>query len=30
MGVSWTKETSYLVTTKFLRRCGEEMRLSSP
>jgi len=30
MGVSWTKETSHLVTTKFIRRWGEEMRLSSP
>jgi len=30
MGVSWTKETSHLVTTKFIRRFGEEMRLSSP
>jgi hypothetical protein len=30
MGVSWTKETSHLVTTKFIRRCGEEMKLSSP
>jgi len=30
MGVSWTKEASRLVTTKCIRRCGEEMRLSSP
>ena len=30
MDVSWTIETSHLVTTKFRRRCGEEMRLSSP
>jgi hypothetical protein len=22
MGVSWTKDTSYLVTTKFFRRCS--------
>lgn len=28
MGVSWKKETSHLVTTKFIRRC-EEMRPSS-
>jgi len=30
MGVSWTKETSHPVTTKLIRRCGEETRVSSP
>jgi hypothetical protein len=30
MGVSWTKETSHPVTTKLIRRCGEEIRFSSP